>query len=101
MCEEDSAKGEAKVGEKLKTYCCDASNMEAFSFLENKSCNKQACDQMTVIYISATRHVPSAIVIFITESMMARSLLSAKIKDAHTQLISPGHLYNNTFAQSQ
>lgn len=52
--------------------------MEALSFLWNKSWNKQACDQMTVIYISATHHVPSAIVIFITENTMARSLLSAR-----------------------
>lgn len=29
------------------------------------------------------------------------SLLAANIKDAHTELISRGHLYNNTFAQSQ
>lgn len=47
-------KGEAKVGKKLKTYCYDSSNTEAFRFLRNKSWNKQACDQMTVIYISAT-----------------------------------------------
>ena len=29
------------------------------------------------------------------------SLLTVNIKDAHTELISRGHLYNNTFAQSQ
>lgn len=74
MCEVQSA----KVGKKLKTYCCDSSNMGAFIFLTNKSCNKQYCDQVTVIYISATRHVPSVIVIFITENTMARSLLSAR-----------------------
>lgn len=66
-----------KVGMKLKTYCRCSSNMGAFSFLANKSCNKQFCDQVTVIYISATCHVSSAIVIFITKNTMARSLLSA------------------------
>ena len=49
-----------------------------FFFFANKSCNKQASDQTTVIYISAARHVPSAIVIFITANTMARSLHSAR-----------------------
>lgn len=67
---------EEKLGKKnLKTYCYCSSNME---ILTNKSCNKQACNQMTVIYISATHYVPSAIVIFITGNTMAHRLLFAR-----------------------
>lgn len=53
-------------------------NMEALRLPANKSCNKQACDRTTVIYISATRRVPSAIVIFITGSTTTRSWPSAR-----------------------
>lgn len=35
-----------------------------------------------------------------TRRLTVCSLLTANIKDAHTELISRGHLYNNTFAQS-
>lgn len=35
MCEKDSAEGETKVEKKLKTYCCDSSNMEAFTFFSH------------------------------------------------------------------
>lgn len=44
-------RGWQKVGKKLKTYCCDSSNTGDFSLLANKSCNKQACDQMTDLHI--------------------------------------------------
>lgn len=36
-----------------------------------------------------------------TQWLAVCSLLAANIKDVHTELISRGHLYNNTFAQSQ
>lgn len=66
-------------GRELKMYWCDSLNVGAFHFFfANKSCNKQASDQTPVIYISAARHVPSAIVIFITANTMARSLHSAR-----------------------
>lgn len=35
-----------------------------------------------------------------TRQLAACPLLTVNIKDVHTELINPGHLYNNTFAQS-
>lgn len=67
----------AKVGKKLKTYCCDAAEIWE-SFIQTQAAKKQKSKQVPVIYISAAHHVPSVIVIFITANTMARSLLSAR-----------------------
>lgn len=77
MCKQVSAEGEAKLGrgKKWKTYCCDPSNTET---LQIKAAINKPATVTPVIYISAARHVPSAIVIFITENTVARRLLFAR-----------------------
>lgn len=104
MCEEDCAKGEAKVGKKLETYCCDSSNMGAFSFLSQI---KAAINKPVTKWLWFTYLQPAMFQVLLSSSLLRTrwlavcSLLAANIKDAHTELISRGHLYNNTFAQSQ
>lgn len=45
--------------------------------------------------------VPLSSSLLRTRWLAVCTLLAANIKDAHTELISRGHLYNNTFARSQ
>ena len=88
-------------GEKLNTYCCNASNMEAFSWIQAAG-NKPVTKWLWFTYLQ-----PAMFQVLLSSSLLrtrwlaVRSLLAANIKDAHTELISRGHLYNNTFAQSQ
>lgn len=100
MCEVESA----EVGKKLKTYWCDSSNMGAFIFfLQIKAAiNNIVTEWLRFTYLQPTMfQEPLSSSLLRTRWLAVCSLLAANIKDAHTELISRGHLYNNTFAQSQ
>lgn len=67
---------------------------------------KAAINKPATKWLCFTYEQPTMFQVLLSSSLLGTrwltvcSLLATNIKDAHTELISCGHLYNNTFAQS-
>lgn len=101
MCEDDFAKGEAEVGGRNWRHIVvmlQIWKLSVFSQIK-AAINKPVTKRLWFTYLQ-----PAMFRVLLSSSLLRTrwlavcSLLAANIKDAHTELISRGHLYNNTFA---
>lgn len=103
MCEEDCAKGETKVGKNWRSIVVTLQIWK----LSVLSKIKAAINKPVTKWLWFTYLQPTMFQLLLSSSLLRTrwlavcSLLAVNIKDAHTELISRGHLYNNTFSQSQ